>query len=237
MSDFELKQVASSWLPHFPKSFQTVLLFHWFSRKTTLLHQITSLSKEKRRMEILRHCFKNLPVTTWLAVVFVLISHATASLTATITIPVPPSLTLVSVTIMHPTQSNVATASDTTDRDLQCKFDSLAALADYAVVNTTRPSFNVSALVHTCPAVCDLVYGSGNPDISGVGVCMGFNDIHLYRLVVTLSCNSKLRLTKRLGPLSSKGCHFVHAPRSYLFDVWSHASPPCPLCRFQYGVR
>ena len=31
-------------------------------------------------------------------------------------------------------------------------------------------SYNISLLVETCAGVCALVYGSGNPDISGIGV-------------------------------------------------------------------
>ena len=31
-------------------------------------------------------------------------------------------------------------------------------------------NYNISLLVQTCSSVCPLVYGSGNPDISGPGV-------------------------------------------------------------------
>ncbi|KAM7195046.1 hypothetical protein V8F33_006915 [Rhypophila sp. PSN 637] len=37
------------------------------------------------------------------------------------------------------------------------------------VLRGNRTSYNVSFLIQTCPDVCGLVYGTGNPDISGVG--------------------------------------------------------------------
>jgi len=31
-------------------------------------------------------------------------------------------------------------------------------------------NYNISLLIDTCPDVCQYIYGSGNPDISGIGV-------------------------------------------------------------------
>jgi len=37
-------------------------------------------------------------------------------------------------------------------------------------VSNNWQGYNVSLLVQTCPGVCVLVFGAGNPDICGIGV-------------------------------------------------------------------
>lgn len=54
-----------------------------------------------------------------------------------------------------------------------CGFDSLTDLVERVVDEWA--GYNISVLVETCPGVCELVYGSGNPDISGIGVSRGHN--------------------------------------------------------------
>jgi hypothetical protein len=49
-----------------------------------------------------------------------------------------------------------------------CAFTDRSSLL--ARVNSDAYSYNLSLLVETCASVCDLVYGTGNPDISGIGV-------------------------------------------------------------------
>lgn len=39
-------------------------------------------------------------------------------------------------------------------------------------VESDWQGYNISLLVQTCAGVCPLVFGSGNPDISGIGVRM-----------------------------------------------------------------
>ena len=41
-----------------------------------------------------------------------------------------------------------------------------------ARIESEWQSHNISLLVQTCPGVCLLIYGSGNPDISGIGVIL-----------------------------------------------------------------
>lgn len=49
-----------------------------------------------------------------------------------------------------------------------CMFGDLKSLL--AQIESDGNGRNVSLLVRTCPGICPLVYGSGNPDISGIGV-------------------------------------------------------------------
>lgn len=49
-----------------------------------------------------------------------------------------------------------------------CAFENVTELVERVVEEWAGS--NVSLLVQTCPGVCDLVYGTGNPDISGIGV-------------------------------------------------------------------
>jgi hypothetical protein len=71
------------------------------------------------------------------------------------------------------TQTNVpittlpATNSQEAGRDL-CNFTDHNSLLDH--VEGSGANYNLSLLVGTCSGVCSLVYGSGNPDISGIGV-------------------------------------------------------------------
>ncbi len=52
-----------------------------------------------------------------------------------------------------------------------CAFDDLTSLVGHIVHDWA--GYNLSLLVQTCPDTCILVYGSGNPDISGIGVSSG----------------------------------------------------------------
>jgi len=70
-----------------------------------------------------------------------------------------------------PTLSQPALATlppATPDGNASCAFDNLPELVQRVVEDWA--GYNISLLVDTCPGVCDLVYGSGNPDISGIGV-------------------------------------------------------------------
>jgi len=49
-----------------------------------------------------------------------------------------------------------------------CVFEDLEGLVDRAVEDWA--GYNVSLLVETCPNVCEVAFGTGNPDISGPGV-------------------------------------------------------------------
>src|SRR5204863_3159384 len=53
-----------------------------------------------------------------------------------------------------------------------CAFPDRNGLIDR--VASDWQGYNISLLVATCPGVCAYIYGSGNPDISGIGVCMLF---------------------------------------------------------------
>ncbi len=49
-----------------------------------------------------------------------------------------------------------------------CDFDGASDLVERVL--SEWAGYNISLLVGACPDVCNLVYGSGNPDISGIGV-------------------------------------------------------------------
>ena len=52
--------------------------------------------------------------------------------------------------------------------NVTCDFDDITSLVGHIVHEWA--GYNLSLLVQTCPDTCILVYGSGNPDISGIGV-------------------------------------------------------------------
>ncbi|KAM7211992.1 hypothetical protein V8F06_012621 [Rhypophila decipiens] len=56
---------------------------------------------------------------------------------------------------------------------MKCEFDTIMGLVNH-VLSGNRTSYNVSFLIQTCPDVCGLVYGTGNPDISGVGAVVSY---------------------------------------------------------------
>ncbi|KAF4419070.1 hypothetical protein FACUT_11600 [Fusarium acutatum] len=60
----------------------------------------------------------------------------------------------------------------TPDGNASCTFDSPPELVKLVVEDWA--GYNISLLVDTCPGVCDLVYGSGNPDISGIGAMSSY---------------------------------------------------------------
>ncbi|KAH7233739.1 uncharacterized protein BKA55DRAFT_579881 [Fusarium redolens] len=60
----------------------------------------------------------------------------------------------------------------TPDGNTSCAFDSLPELVKLVVEDWA--GYNISLLVDTCPGACDLVYGSGNPDISGIGAMSSY---------------------------------------------------------------
>ncbi|AEO69507.1 uncharacterized protein THITE_114136 [Thermothielavioides terrestris NRRL 8126] len=60
----------------------------------------------------------------------------------------------------------------TQDGNASCAFDSLPELVERVVEDWA--GYNISLLVDTCPGVCELVYGSGNPDISGIGAMYSY---------------------------------------------------------------
>lgn len=76
------------------------------------------------------------------------LAHVVAETTATLT-TLPPAL---------PTSNN-------TD---PCAFTDRTSLLDR--VESDWQDYNISMLVTVCTQVCPLIYGTGNPDISGIGV-------------------------------------------------------------------
>lgn len=66
-----------------------------------------------------------------------------------------------------PSLTTLPPASPTTGRD-PCNFTDRNSLIDR--VDSDWRGYNISLLVATCEGVCPLVYGDGNPDISGIGV-------------------------------------------------------------------
>ena len=61
-------------------------------------------------------------------------------------------------------------SSSTSNSSDPCDFPDRSSLV--ARIKSEQQSYNTSLLVQTCPGVCPLVYGSGNPDISGIGVIL-----------------------------------------------------------------
>jgi hypothetical protein len=59
-------------------------------------------------------------------------------------------------------------AVPTGDNSDPCAFPDRNSLLDR--VESDLQEYNVSLLVATCPNVCPFVFGTGNPDISGIGV-------------------------------------------------------------------
>lgn len=60
--------------------------------------------------------------------------------------------------------SSATTGSDTDP----CAFTDRVSLLDR--IESDWQEYNISLLVETCNAVCSILYGTGNPDISGIGV-------------------------------------------------------------------
>lgn len=60
--------------------------------------------------------------------------------------------------------------------NFSCAFGSLAEV----FANSTAQGLDVTQVVGKCENVCSLAWGSGNPDLSGIGVC-------LHILLVTFS--------------------------------------------------
>ncbi|KAH6964872.1 hypothetical protein EDB82DRAFT_511148 [Fusarium venenatum] len=93
-----------------------------------------------------------LPREVWVAAEVDSTTAATLS-----TMPLPPLATLPPVTL---------------DGNTSCAFDSLPELVKLVVEDWA--GYNISLLVDKCPGVCDLIYGSGNPDISGIGAMSSY---------------------------------------------------------------
>ncbi|KAM7185563.1 hypothetical protein V8F20_011756 [Naviculisporaceae sp. PSN 640] len=74
-----------------------------------------------------------------------------------------------SLDVVQPTPTALAEE----DVVIQCDFEDLQQLVHH-VIGVNRTSYNISRLVDTCPDVCDLVYGTGNPDISGIGAVISY---------------------------------------------------------------
>ena len=47
-----------------------------------------------------------------------------------------------------------------------CDFSTLQQLLDTAAGG----NFSINSTILTCPDICELAWGSGNPDLSGIGV-------------------------------------------------------------------
>lgn len=87
-----------------------------------------------------------------------------------------------------------------------CNFSDRYGLIDR--IDSNRSEYNISLLINTCEGVCPLVYGSGNPDISGAGV------------------KSLASLTKdqQVDICNTPGHDFLYYPSSCDFNFWSYAS-------------
>lgn len=88
----------------------------------------------------------------------------------------------VAETADQPTSTNPPSALPTGSNSTLCAFNDRKSLINS--VGTDWQSDNISLLVKTCDNACALVYGSGNPDISGVGVSCA------YSLVIPQESNS-----------------------------------------------
>src|SRR4051812_13646666 len=80
-----------------------------------------------------------------------------------------------SITILLPQTSTITTlppAQPSSGSSDPCDFGDRAALLDRVV--SDWQGYNVSLLVEKCPVVCILIYGDGNPDVSGVGVSIEY---------------------------------------------------------------
>jgi hypothetical protein len=93
---------------------------------------------------------------------YILIAHAQSAPSA------PPGSSLSSAgsftAVSSPTPTNGLSAN------ISCNFKDRAELVD----RTFKEHLNASVLVNDCEEVCILAYGTGNPDISGVGVGLLF---------------------------------------------------------------
>lgn len=77
------------------------------------------------------------------------------------------------------TLTTLPAAEPTSNNTDPCAFTDRNSLIDRVESDWTE--YNVSLLVATCDSVCLFVYGAGNPDISGIGVC---NPCHQWRVSV-----------------------------------------------------
>jgi len=100
--------------------------------------------------------------------------------------PALPSQTA-TITTLPPAQ---ASSNDTNP----CDFSDRSALLDRVV--SDWQGYNISLLVEKCPNICVLIYGDGNPDVSGIGVSR-------------ISYMSTIRITDGLEVLISYIVQFV----------------------------
>ncbi len=80
---------------------------------------------------------------------------------------------VVAETADHPTSTNPPPALPTGTNATLCAFNDRNSLIER--VASDWQGGNISLLVQTCDNVCALIYGSGNPDISGVGVSCAYS--------------------------------------------------------------
>jgi hypothetical protein len=92
-----------------------------------------------------------------------------------------------------------------------CAFTDRNSLIDR--VSSDWQGYNVSLLVATCSTVCPLVYGSGNPDISGIGVSLSL----LCRMALGLPYNCTCRLSFRSVFRAPSRCFL---DLSWRFYIW-----------------
>lgn len=57
--------------------------------------------------------------------------------------------------------------SSATNVSPACFYSSIGAILDQADAG----KLNVTQLAQQCPNICSLAWGTGNPDLSGIGVC------------------------------------------------------------------
>jgi hypothetical protein len=78
-------------------------------------------------------------------------------------------------TLTSATLTRLPAAIPTDNATDPCAFTDRNSLIDR--VESDWAENNVSLLVQTCDSVCVLIYGAGNPDISGIGVSVSFSAI------------------------------------------------------------
>jgi len=54
----------------------------------------------------------------------------------------------------------------TANGNLTCPFSSISQV----LYDAETGNLNMTSTIHSCPDLCTLAWGSGNPDLSGIGV-------------------------------------------------------------------
>jgi hypothetical protein len=114
-----------------------------------------------------------------------------------------------SITSLAPQTATITTlppAQPSINSTNPCNFTDRDALLERVVVDWQ--SYNVSLLAETCPNVCELIYGNGNPDVSGIGVCE-------FLLGILGSCSNS-KWNRRWSRISCSSCRPYALGHSYI---------------------